>query len=267
MYRLVLAAFVGVPIAAGCGLALDLDPTPAQTADATARDASTTGDASVRGHGEAGMDGAVRPDGGGGGSDGSVFVRDAVSVDAIVAEDARAIDGTISPVDGGVPTVDGAPADAGPPGGICRVNADCRLDELCEQAVAGTCAGTGTCVPISDCPPTTVAECGCNNRDYTSTCERQRARTALARVGPCECAIRPSDMACCYVDSHCPTGNVCVTETFCGGDPGVCKDLPPAGQCWEDADCPHGTCEGEYVCPCGFSCFAPDMLGTCGPPP
>lgn len=76
--------------------------------------------------------------------------------------------------------------------------------------------------------------------------------------------------ACCMYDTDCPQ--------YFGGDDegaplttrcveGVCKEIPPPSNCWDDADCPMGHCEGASVCPCNMDCHAEDTLGWCVQPP
>ena len=67
---------------------------------------------------------------------------------------------------------------------------------------------------------------------------------------------------CCRSDLDCGgRGQECVGPA---GDM-VCKLRPPAGQCWDDADCgPGTTCTGAFVCGCTPLCIVADRLGTCG---
>ncbi len=84
---------------------------------------------------------------------------------------------------------------------------------------------------------------------------------------PATCANPPT--GCCFVDSDCKPGFECAqaTCTTATQAAGVCEytvGLAP-GQSWRDADCPAGSggCGSPSICPCGFSCAAPDGPGTC----
>jgi hypothetical protein len=75
---------------------------------------------------------------------------------------------------------------------------------------------------------------------------------------------------CCTDDLDCPQyfdgddrGPPLSTECVAG----VCKEILPYGQCWEDDDCPYGACQGASVCPCGADCDSWDTPGWCASPP
>ena len=54
----------------------------------------------------------------------------------------------------------------------CASSADCQDHELCEK---NDCeSSTGFCAPKT-CTPTGGPVCGCDGRDYSSSCERKRA--------------------------------------------------------------------------------------------
>jgi hypothetical protein len=73
----------------------------------------------------------------------------------------------------------------------------------------------------------------------------------------------PPEGCCLSAFEDCGLGAVCVPAD--GFEFGQCKGLFPSG-CWMDSQCSEGeTCEGEQVCPCGASCFAPDAPGVCKP--
>ncbi len=114
---------------------------------------------------------------------------------------------------------------------------------LCKES---ECQSDDECKPYQMCEVTTV--CPCNGTDP-------------ACLAPCWLIGECVDYAggCCDVDSDCGDGMACVAN--------VCKEKPPMGECWSDADCfGDAFCSGSSVCPCGAACFAPDQTGTCTSP-
>lgn len=178
--------------------------------------------------------------------------------------------------------------------GQCWADKDCAGGQSCQGAFVCPCNGK--------CPKLTApgicsapSPCNCNG----NTCAA--GQLCLPDANVCTDPLKPGQ---CFADKDCPNGLACqnafvcpcnakcakpTTPGTCGGagpictcegkacgagqlcvaDKKVCVDTGnlPAGQCWTDAQCPGGKCEGANICPCGAACFAADKPGTCDQPP
>jgi hypothetical protein len=118
----------------------------------------------------------------------------------------------------------------------CWTDADCGDGRWCEGARVCPC---GALCPFIDAPGR------CSGAD------------------PCEGVPE----GCCDEGCRCASATSdCVFPA--GADArGVCKEAPPRGRCWHDADCRDGAvCEGARVCGCGVACVVPDEPGRCVEP-
>ena len=180
--------------------------------------------------------------------------------------------------DAGVPDT-GSEPDAGQDAGVqpdagpqqCDAYTPCGPYEVCDFDLYNVCgaSGPGVCLPRPDeCKTGYGMEvCGCDGQTYLTECHAHMAGVAVASQGPCgggSCPIRPP-AGCCFEDSQCSRGGLCVGEDCRSGQAGVCVDGNLArGECWEDAQCGRGeVCDGAQICPCGFACLVPDSPGRC----
>ena len=180
---------------------------------------------------------------------------------------------------------DQAPTD-GEPCDECNVPAEgCRYDDCggagrlfasCEDGTwkveTGPCETPACCMSDGECPsPTSICISTICKDPTTTGCWRDDQcasgeRCSGAFVCPCDadCAhgdqigtCVPDDPACCLGNDGCRPNEICVA--------GVCKEQPPSGgDCWRDAECFGGVCNGAMVCPCLTNCILPDTPGTCG---
>ena len=70
--------------------------------------------------------------------------------------------------------------------------------------------------------------------------------------GTCDLAVT----GCCDNTGKCTDGYHCTDMNTC------LADLTPP-DCWNDADCPTGTCQGAMLCSCDMDCMS--VAGTCRP--
>jgi hypothetical protein len=135
----------------------------------------------------------------------------------------------------------------------CFVKSECAENEVCVGAwgiTGGRCLpepASGKCYSDSDCTGvkcegSVICSCGTNCPTIEGNCKNLAAN-------------------CCTEDNHCPDKYHCV---MLSKDPGVCKEPPPSGKCWEHADCPQKTaCLGASMCPCNSVCGMIEAPGSC----
>ncbi|TNF30990.1 MAG: hypothetical protein EP329_12945 [Deltaproteobacteria bacterium] len=114
----------------------------------------------------------------------------------------------------------------------------CHAGSCVEVPPAGQCWRDEQCGPAERCTGGSACPCG-----------------LLCAVGniPGRCVPDLPD-ACCLQDAECGPGRECAHEIYQSSF-GTCVDAVPAGECWDDQDCPGSeTCEGESTCPCGIDC-------------
>ncbi|HVK64837.1 MAG TPA: hypothetical protein VM694_10195 [Polyangium sp.] len=104
--------------------------------------------------------------------------------------------------------------------------------------------------------------CGVNKPKCAPHCQSVETKAPLCVSGTWECPEGTKDVSqcpgldgCCEQDLDCPLLHTCAG--------GRCKGTPPVGQCWSDANCVGGKCEGASICPCNQMCFSPDTPGEC----
>ncbi len=172
-------------------------------------------------------------------------------------------------------------------GGVCE-----GPTPLCAPGCGGdafnpaTCnGGTWKCPPgevfVDDCPPgscfglplaceTCPDGWACEpNLECVGSCDGVVCLECPSNPGPtmigaCECSCSASgEYSCKLSPSCCNTDMDCGDIAFVPCVEHVCKQPVPNG-CWSDAECPVGTtCQGAFVCPCGFDCDAQDTPGMC----
>ena len=144
------------------------------------------------------------------------------------------------------------------PAGCCNSDSGCAEGQQCVFPFGGTQNEIGVC---RDLP--SPGSC------YTA---KNCADTEIclgAKICPCgeDCldeavgSCQSQDIqVCCDSDDECPVGWLCASA----GKDGVCKPVPPSGQCWDTTDCGLAeNCDFVQFCPCGQSCGMSDQLGTC----
>lgn len=179
--------------------------------------------------------------------------------------------------------------------GYCWEDADCAPGEKCEGIMItncgdptdpdancgeepwpGKCAAEGPeCLSDDECPPGHV----CVLETWCPPCTDEDP----ACLAPCyaEGHCEPAQNEKCFDDADCGTDQYCDFSGFLGecclpGElclmiyppcEGVCKDKEvPPGECWTDEDCKDGEyCDGAFICPPDYACFAPDTPGKCLP--
>lgn len=184
--------------------------------------------------------------------------------DGGVSDSGSAIDSGTA-VDAGTTPDAGTPVACGGPYG-----ATCAANEYCEFGPYNICGanGPGVCTPRPTiCPYVVNPVCGCDGATYNNDCLANAAGTDVSSSGACggSCNLRPP-AGCCFEDAQCAgiKGGECIGAVCSARQAGVCKGPPPKGGCWEDEDCGRGqTCVGEQICPCGARCLRPDEPGTC----
>lgn len=180
--------------------------------------------------------------------------------------------------DSGLPGTDsGTPGtDAGMTGTTCMSRADCATGEFCLHPL-GMCAAAGTCTArpmTADCTGMVIMPvCGCDGNTYSAECIAHVNGISVDTTGMClpppMCPATAPPSGCCYRSSDCGGGMRC-RGNDCTATPSVagrCETPAMGGMCWSDFDCSFGgtarTCTGAVICPCGTTCTAPDMMGTC----
>ena len=129
--------------------------------------------------------------------------------------------------------------------GLVCVGAGMGAGGTCLQAPAGgDCFGDNDCLPAEYCINETICSCDMN---------------CISEAGVCI----PFGVACCFGNADCEDTELCAPTSNEPG-PGVCKEQPPEGLCWLDAQCKPGqSCKGADICGCDQDCFAPDQPGEC----
>ena len=154
----------------------------------------------------------------------------------------------------------GTGPDLGDVGACCGAGGmqypDCKPGLVCLIPLAsslGACAlpapDGGGCYSDGDCTEgTCVGGMICN-------CDMN----CVSLVGNCK--KTPPEPDCCTLDTDCNPNEQCAS-TSTGG---VCKPIPPGGQCWDDSQCDGtaGSCQNLILCPCGATCAKPDKPGSC----
>ena len=146
------------------------------------------------------------------------------------------------------------------PQDCCFSDDDCPAADACIGYDGGPWPEAGSCEPApaegecwtgDDCPSngewcSGAVVCGCGEK-----CAKQ----------PGTCI--PYEGSCCSDDGDCDQGEQCIPGSF-DDALAVCKEQPPAGQCWLDQQCKPGqVCDGAFVCPCDFDCAEADSPGEC----
>jgi hypothetical protein len=141
------------------------------------------------------------------------------------------------------------------PPNCCHSNDECMGAECigmelgaggtCEAPpAAGSCYYNGHCAPGEYCVNQSICSCDMN---------------CISEPGFCVAY----NVNCCFDHADCEAGQIC-SSTDEPNAPGVCKDQPPAGHCWDDQHCKPGeVCQGSSICPCDADCMLADQPGTC----
>jgi hypothetical protein len=128
--------------------------------------------------------------------------------------------------------------------GCCSGDDDCAsmicVNNVCKEPIVDGCWRDHECGADAVCSGASVCSCGVE---------------CFAPDSPGVCV--PADLGCCSDGAPClDSSQRCVA--------GVCREAPPQGQCWSDADCPGGVCKESNVCSCGGTCTGIEYPGTCG---
>jgi hypothetical protein len=127
-------------------------------------------------------------------------------------------------------------------GDPCRTHTDCGDGLLCRFADGSCGAADGVCTVAAAAPCEAGAPvCGCDGRDYASSCDAWQTGVSLWYVGGCDGAAPPP------VDDPGATcgGVVCAQDEFCFSDDGTCG--PGQGHCVRM----DGACTASALPACG----------------
>ncbi len=154
-----------------------------------------------------------------------------------------------------------AAVDTGPP--PCAADSDCATSAggpACD-ALSGRCV---QCRPGNDARCSSSEYCDARSGRCVAGCRDDAACEATAGPGgarPVHCDAMMHRCFVCYLDSHCPAGNICSANTCVPG----CSDAQPCprGSSCCDAQCVDTMSNLTNCGACGVTCSAPRGSAAC----